>query len=372
MQLTKPSQKVSDSRQYHSQRHQFIDRLTLEVRNETLLYDRHIRWMYSSLRESAPWLFKWISSSPTINDWLATINFDKPIRNAQGVINSIVVDAGVRLGELLEPLPESPTWRDFFGRKIRFWDHRPLPADQRRIVAPCDSRVLLGNLRHQGNLPIKEKFFSLSELLGYKDKHIDKFKNADWAIFRLTPEMYHYNHCPVAGVVVDFYEIGGAYHSCNPTACVETITPYSKNRRFVTIFDTDVPGGTRIGKVAMIEVVALLIGRVKQCYSYAQYKLPTVMYEGLMCKRGSVKSLFEPGSSTVVLLFEAKRVEFDSDLLTNQARADVFSRFRQGFAEPLVETEIQVRSGIGTALDVNGKKRIPRLVTDWNIHELSA
>jgi phosphatidylserine decarboxylase len=353
------------------QQHQFIDRLSSEVRNETLLYDRHIRWMYSSLRESAPWLFKWISTSPAINDWLATINFDKPIRDAQGVINTLVGEARVSMDELLEPLPASPTWRDFFGRKIRFWECRPLPPDPRRIVAPCDSRMLLGNLRHQGQLLVKDKFFSLAELLGSKDELIGKFRHADWAIFRLTPEMYHYNHCPVAGAVIDFYEIGGAYHSCNPTACVETITPYSKNRRFVTIFDTDVPGGTGIGKAAMIEVVALLIGRVHQCYSHTEYKLPTAAYKGLMCKRGAVKSVFEPGSSTVILLFEANRVEFDVDLLSNQARVDVFSRFGQGFAAPMVETEVQVRSGIGTALDLHGNKRLPRLVTDWNRHELS-
>jgi phosphatidylserine decarboxylase len=371
MQLTNQLKTFANSKQKQHRQHQFVDRETGEVRNETLLYDRHIRWMYSSLRESAPWVFKWISSSPAINDWLATINFDKPIRDSQGVINSLVERTGVRMDELLEPMPVSPTWRDFFGRKIRFWDYRPMSPDPRRIVAPCDSRLLLGNLTQQYMLQIKEKFFSLAELLDKKETWVQKFKNADWAIFRLTPEMYHYNHCPVAGAVVDFYEIGGAYHSCNPTACVETVTPYSKNRRFVTIFDTDVPGGTGIGKVAMIEVVALLIGRVRQCYSHSQYKLPTTMYEGLMCKRGAVKSVFEPGSSTVVLLFEKNRVKFDSDLLSNQARNDAFSRFGQGFDAPMVETELQVRSGIGTALDASGNKRLPRLVTDWNIHELS-
>jgi phosphatidylserine decarboxylase len=85
-----------------------------------------------------------------------------------------------------------------------------------------------------------------------------------------------------------------------------------------------------------------------------------------------VKSSFEPGSSTVVLLFEPNRIEFDSDLLSNQLRTDAFSRFAQAFAQPMVETEVQVRSGIGTALDVNGKQRLPRLVTEWNIHELHA
>jgi phosphatidylserine decarboxylase len=43
------------------------------------------------------------------------------------------------------------------------------------------------------------------------------------------------------------------------------VRPYSKNKRVVTIIDTDVEGGTGIGLVAMIEVVALMIGDIVQC-----------------------------------------------------------------------------------------------------------
>ena len=32
-------------------------------------------------------------------------------------------------------------------------------------------------------------------------------------------------------------------------------------------FDTDIPGGSHVGFVAMIEVVALMIGDIVQCYS---------------------------------------------------------------------------------------------------------
>ena len=52
-----------------------------------------------------------------------------------------------------------------------------------------------------------------------------------------------------------------------PGAVVALVTPYSKNSRVVTIIDTEVPGGTGVGLVAMIEVVALMIGEVVQCYS---------------------------------------------------------------------------------------------------------
>ncbi len=39
-------------------------------------------------------------------------------------------------------------------------------------------------------------------------------------------------------------------------------SPYSKNKRILTIIDTDVPGATGVGLIAMIEVVALMIGDI--------------------------------------------------------------------------------------------------------------
>jgi phosphatidylserine decarboxylase len=352
--------------------HQYVDRMSGEVCSETLLYDRQVAWMYSTLRESAPWLVRWITHSPKLNELLAKINFDHPMKGADSQIKALVTKANIRMDELLDPLPEHPTWRDFFCRKIKFWESRPMDSDLRRIVAPCDSRVLLGHLSEQSRLPIKNKLFSLPELLGGREPWVKRFAEGDWAIFRLTPEMYHYNHCPVSGTVQEFYEVGGAFHSCNPSVCVEEITPYSKNRRFVTIIDTDTPGGTGIGKVAMVEVVALLIGRVHQCYSRSQYRIPTAMFEGLVLKRGSAKSVFEPGSSTVVLLFENDRVEFDPDLIENQGRADVQSRFSVGFGTPAVETQVQVRSGIANAKRLVIAPKNPLPTNSRSLYELSA
>ena len=161
------------------------------------------------------------------------------------------------------------------------------------------------------------------------------FHRGDWAIFRLTPDKYHYNHCPVSGRVVDWYEISGRYHSCNPGPVVVAATPYSKNRRVVTIIDTEVPGGSRVGYVAMIEVVALMIGQIDQCYSGVAYDNPRMMQIGMMIEKGCPKSLYRPGSSTDVLLFEPGRVSFSEDLVRNRVRPGVQSRFSHGFGRPL-------------------------------------
>jgi phosphatidylserine decarboxylase len=176
------------------------------------------------------------------------------------------------------------------------------------------------------------------------------FAAGDFAIFRLTPEKYHYNHTPIAGIVLDCYEIPGRYHSCNPHAVVQTVTPYSKNKRVVTIIDTDVPKGSQVGVVALIEIVALLIGDIVQCYSSERYDAPRPVVPGMFVHKGLPKSLYRPGSSTTVLLFQPGRVQFAHDIVRNMFRSDAQSRFSQGFGRPLVETEVKVRSLIATAV----------------------
>ena len=65
---------------------------------------------------------------------------------------------------------------------------------------------------------------------------------------------------------------------------------------------------------------------------------------------GCPKSLYQPGSSTDVLIFQKNRVAFDPDLLLNMKLAACPSRFSAGLGRPLVETDVRVRSQIGQVL----------------------
>jgi phosphatidylserine decarboxylase len=125
---------------------------------------------------------------------------------------------------------------------------------------------------------------------------------------------------------------------------VAAVTPYSKNKRVVTILDTDVPGGSDAGMVAMIEIVALMVGDVVQCYSETRYDAPQPVRPGMFLRQGCPKSLYRPGSSTDVLIFQSGRVTFSSDLVRSLHAPGVESRFSLGFGRPLVETEVLVRS----------------------------
>ncbi len=323
--------------------HQYIQRESGAVCTETLLADELVSQLYSRAREHAPSLFRHLTSMRA-SRLLGWVNYDLPLgrRHARRLRQTLGVDTT----ETLEPgnLLDSP--RKIFERKIRYWDCRPMPEALDAIVSPADSRMLAGSLQTDSILFLKEKFFTFQQLVGVDRPWRDVFVQGDFAVFRLTPDKYHYNHSPVSGRVLDIYAIEGSCHSCNPTAVVAEVTPYSKNRRVVTIIDTDVPGGTRVGKVAVIEVVALMIGHIQQCYSAHRYDRPVAVAPGLFLLRGRPKSLYRPGSSVDVLLFEKGRVAFSPDILANMTHSWAESRFSAGFGRKLVETDVRVRSQI--------------------------
>jgi len=331
--------------------HQYIERQTGEIRNEHLFADRWIRLLYSDVREHVPRVFSALTG-PHGSSLLGYLNFETRLGARLGSARTVLGHWGIDPAECLDDPGTLDTPAKIFMRRIRYWECRPLPAGPATVVAPADSRVLLGSLAETALLFIKNKFFEYDELLGLDRPHwAAAFAGGDFAVFRLTPEKYHYNHLPVTGRVVDLYEIAGGYHSCNPSAVVQLVTPHSKNHRVVTVLDTDVPGGTGVGYVAMIEVAALMVGEIVQRYSARRYDDPRPLQEGDLLQRGQPKSLFRPGSSTVVLLFAPDRIRFDDDLLGNQRATGPRSRFSQGFGRPLVETDIPVRSRLGVAVE---------------------
>lgn len=270
-------------------------------------------------------------------------------RSGRQLFNAVGADPD----ECIEPVHYYDSYRKVFERQIRFWETRPMNRSQTTIVSPADARVLIGSFDDTRLIAIKEKFFDLQELLGPDCPWYERFVGGDYAVFRLTPDKYHYNHLPVTGKVVAIYQIEGAYHSCNPSALIAMGSLYSKNRRVVTILDTDIKGGQKIGLVAMVEVVALMIGDVTQRYSENRYDMPTEITPGMILRRGCPKSLYRPGSSTDVLLFEPGRIRFSQDLLHNSSRSDVESRFTQGLGRPAVETDVLVRSPLAEPVQVN-------------------
>jgi phosphatidylserine decarboxylase len=324
--------------------HQYIDRNSLQIITEKPMGDRSIQFLYNTLRENTPAMFRALTSK-RMSSLLSFIHYDmlgNTPKNSRDLFNRFSVE----LHECVEALSFYDSYRKFFERQIRYWETRPMNPQPTIVVSPADARMLIGSLSTTSSLFIKDSFFDLEELLGLDSMWHSTFSGGDFAVFRLTPDKYHYNHTPVSGRVLTIYNVDGRYHSCNPSALIATASLYSKNRRIVTIIDTDVEGGTAVGLVAMVEIVALMIGDIVQAYSKERYDNPKEIVSGQMVRRGCPKSLFRPGSSTDVVIFEPGRIAFADDLVKNSQRCDIQSRFTNGFKRPLVETDVAVRSSI--------------------------
>lgn len=328
--------------------HQYIERESRRIQTEQLFGDAAIRFLYSGIRERSPWLFRKLISA-RVSSILADLSYSKILSEKVAGQHGLFTALGIDLRECLDPPARLDTLQRIFERKIRYWECCPMPNDPQAILSPADAKMLCGSFCNTSSLFIKGKFFDYEELFGFnKNNWLSAFHEGDFAVFRLTPDKYHYNHTPVAGKVVDFYQIPGLYHACNPNAVVSVATPYSKNKRVVTIIDTDVPGGSLVGLVAMIEVVALMIGNIIQCYSEKRYDNPSPVGSGMFLQRGAPKSLFRPGSSTVILIFQKERIRFAEDIKANMSYHGVESVFSRGFGQPLVESDVKVRSLIAS------------------------
>ena len=326
--------------------HQYVNRRTTRVLTEDLVADGIITALYSGVREKSPWLFNAVTSARG-SRLLGFLNYDMLLPGRRRRITRLMHRLGISVQECLDDPAGFRSARDLFERRIPYWRSRPMPSSHGAVVSPADAKLLIGNLEAHPLIHIKEKFFCLEELLGQdKRRWRTAFADAPFAVFRLTPDKYHYNHVPVDGRVADIYEIGGRYHSCNPGAAMQLATPLSKNRRVVTIIDTDTAEGTGIGLVAMVEIVALMIGDIDQRYSAKRYDAPVPITEGMVLKKGQPKSLFRPGSSTVVLMFQKNRIRFDADIVGNLRRQNAISRYVLAFSHALVETDVTVRSQI--------------------------
>ena len=330
--------------------HQYIERESGRIVTEKLYGDRLINFLYNHAREKSGTLFNALTSSRS-SRLLGFLNYDLPY--LLGIFNSkrIIQVLGIDINECISGLERLNSPRKIFERKIDYWKNRPMPVDPAAVVSPADSKMLVGSFENESLLFLKEKFFHFEELIGSEKREwLRAFSKGSYAVFRLTPEKYHYNHAPVSGKVVDIYELDGMYHSCNPGAVITEATPYSKNKRVVTIIDTQVPNGTCVGLVAMIEIVALMIGEIFQCYSETCYHRPRNITRGLFLQKGQPKSLYRPGSSLDVIIFQKDAVVFCDDIVTNMHRPNVKTRFSKAFGRPVVETDVKVRSHIATRL----------------------
>ena len=188
---------------------------------------------------------------------------------------------------------EYGSFKDFFTRRFRE-GARSIDKDDNVLVAPADSKLLVYEIDSDLKMKIKGSTYTISELLG---KYIDiKDYNGGYAlVYRLCMDDCH-RYCFVDdGVFLDHYGIKGKLHTVSSISKDYKI--YKENTREISVMKT-----RNFDILIQIEVGALLVGRINNCY-------PKVFV------RGDEKGFFEPGGSTIVILVNGDTVSIDEDIM---------------------------------------------------------
>lgn len=178
-------------------------------------------------------------------------------------------------------------FNDCFSRKIKE-GKRIIDDNENSLVSPSDGLVSVYKISDDLILNIKNSSYTLSSLLNDEDI-INKYKNGTCVVIRLCVNHYHRYCYPVSGIKSKNKYIKGCLHTVRPIA-LENTKVFSQNAREYTVLSND-----SFGDIVMMEVGALLVGRIKN-YHDEDYKF----------NKGEEKGMFQYGGSTIILMLEDK------------------------------------------------------------------
>ncbi len=194
------------------------------------------------------------------------------------------------------------SFNDFFTRKLAD-GKRSIDTDACAVISPADSKLTVYDITCDGRYSIKDCEYSIYTLLGGDKLLADEYIGGKCFVYRLTVDNYHRYCYTDSGIELEHRFIPGIYHTVNPIA-TEKLDVYGKNCRELTVLDTD-----NFGRVAYIEVGAMMVGRINNSH-------PTERF-----KRGDEKGYFSFGGSTIVMLYKKDAVTADGDITENSKNA---------------------------------------------------
>lgn len=212
----------------------------------------------------------------------------------------------------LEENPHAyPTFNDFFIRRLKP-ALRPIDQNENSIVSPVDGTIAqIGSIKQNQLLQAKNFYFTLDTLFANYKEFATPFYDGLFATLYLAPYDYHRVHMPWTGELVQNLYVPGRLFSVNKMTSDIIPQLYSRNERFISIFNTS------IGSMAVILVGAILVGSIQMSWmdkpvrSNQPYK--DLFSPHLVINKGDELGNFHMGS-TVIILFEKNTIEWLSPL----------------------------------------------------------
>ncbi len=289
---------------------QYVNRETGELETEVVLDEKYIRWAYQS--PALP-LLSAIVFRHALLSRMYGMYLDSSLsrRKIMPTIRTLRIDTS----EFADPVDSFRSFNEFFIRRLRP-ECRPFDEARDCLVSPADGRVFVfPEIRRETVIPVKGVGFSVDHLLAGLDN--GSFHDGDVLVIRLCPADYHRFHFPCDGRIVASHDEGGTYHSVNPIALACGLNIFCANKRTVTLIENAV-----FGRIAIVEVGAFGVGSIVQtCYKDYVNKMDE-------------KGYFTFGGSTIILIFQKRRIRLSADLIEHSATGH--------------ETFVKVGSLIGT------------------------
>ena len=207
----------------------------------------------------------------------------------------------------MEEVASFRTYRDFF---VRTREDVPMDMTDSHLMSPCDSLLSAFKIDENSRFAIKGSLYGVDDFL--KDKELAKnYKDGLCLVFRLCASDYHH-YCYIdEGSQGENHPIPGVLHSVQPIAC-EKYPVYVLNKRSWCLMNTK-----NFGPVVECEIGALIVGGIANEKENASFK------------RGEEKGHFELAGSTIVLLFEKDRIEFNPEIVEQFSHTEEV-RVKQG------------------------------------------
>lgn len=192
------------------------------------------------------------------------------------------------------------SFNDFFTRRV-LPGKRPVDDAPGHLIAPCDSKLTVYDIRPDSRFLVKGTEYTLEGLLQSKEL-AETFLGGTLLLFRLTVGDYHRYTYIDSGFVTGSTRIPGVFHTVNPAAA-SRCPIYRENTREYSLLES-----LRFGTVLQMEVGAAMVGRIVNAPGSRNVR------------RGEEKGRFEFGGSTVIVLLQKGRAILDADLLRNTAQ----------------------------------------------------
>lgn len=187
---------------------------------------------------------------------------------------------------------------EFFTRELRA-GARPLPADPSVIVSPADGRVdSIGPVDGRA-FYVKGRPYQVDELVGDAEE-ARRYAGGQGCVVYLSPRDYHRVHAPVKGTISTVRSMPGDYFPVNAIGVRHVENLFVRNRRVAIAIDT--PPSTGLGRVTVVMVAAMVVGRITVTGIDARDVPFGVqrMSPELEVERGDEIGIFRLGSTAVV------------------------------------------------------------------------